>query len=171
MRPWLTILSLTVVALGAVSAIEAQPIDGAIPLKRMVTRLEDKPQSLTKNQVKEFEDAIKPYIEKAKASLADAKKRYLQGLPNGEMFFVTTRLKDPSGRLEQVFVHVNNWTDDTAYGTIASELMTVTSYSKNQQIKVPEKEIIDWTIAKNDGSEEGNFVGKFLDNYTPEPAK
>ena len=28
-------------------------------------------------------------------------------------------------------------------------------------------EVLDWTISKPDGTEEGNFVGKFLDTYRP----
>ena len=30
-------------------------------------------------------------------------------------------------------------------------------------IEFNEKDILDWLIAKPDGSEEGNFIGKFLD--------
>ena len=30
-----------------------------------------------------------------------------------------------------------------------------------------ESDVLDWTISKPDGTEEGNFVGKFLDTYKP----
>jgi hypothetical protein len=30
-----------------------------------------------------------------------------------------------------------------------------------------EAELLDWLIAKPDGAEEGNVVGKFLDTYQP----
>ena len=33
---------------------------------------------------------------------------------------------------------------------------------------VPELEVLDWTVSKPDGTEDGNFVGKFLDTYKPE---
>jgi hypothetical protein len=32
---------------------------------------------------------------------------------------------------------------------------------------VQEKDVYDWTISRPDGSEDGNYVGKFLDTYHP----
>jgi hypothetical protein len=45
---------------------------------------------------------------RALATYADAKRRYLAGLPEGETFFVTTVLRDGDGRFEQVFVLVDH---------------------------------------------------------------
>jgi len=50
-----------------------------------------------------------PYVKKARETLPEAKKRYLSGLPKGEHFFVTTRLRGPDGKYEQVFVKVTSW--------------------------------------------------------------
>jgi hypothetical protein len=104
-------------------------------------------------------------VAQAQASLPAAKKRYLKGLPDGETFYVTTRLVDPDGKFEQVFVLVKSWAKDTASGTISSEVEILKKYKRGETIDVLDKNIMDWTISKNDGSEEGNLVGKFLDTY------
>ena len=41
----------------------------------------------------------------------------------------------------------------------------VSGYAYKQPYSFPESELVDWLIAKPDGSEEGNVVGKFLDTY------
>src|SRR5687767_3017611 len=48
--------------------------------------------------------AMEPYIAHARASWPDAKRRFAAGLPREHSFFVTTRLRDVHGRIEQVFV-------------------------------------------------------------------
>jgi hypothetical protein len=44
-------------------------------------------------------------------------------------------------------------------------------HSSRQSITVPESEVLDWTIARPDGSEEGNFIGKYLDSHRSGTAK
>ncbi len=60
-------------------------------------------------------------------------------------------------------MRVTSWENTTVVGTIANELGVVQQYKINQSIVFPEKAILDWTIAKPDGSEEGNYVGKLID--------
>jgi hypothetical protein len=104
-----------------------------------------------------------PYTEQALATYPDAKGRYLAGLPPGETFFVTTVLRDSAGRFEQVFVLVDQIDDGIVKGRIASEILSVDGYRRGQPHTFREADIVDWLISKPDGSEEGNFVGKFLD--------
>ena len=40
-------------------------------------------------------------------------------------------------------------------------------YHLGDDYKFPESDLRDWMIAKPDGTEEGNVVGKFLDSYEP----
>jgi len=132
-----------------------------------VARPQDKPHAMSADKAKAFDEAIKPFVKQAQDSLPAAKERYLKGLPKGEMFFITTRLKDPDGKFEQVFVLLKSWKEDTASGTVASDLEILKTYKEGELIEVLDKNILDWTIAKKDGTEEGNFVGKFLDTYKP----
>src|ERR1700731_733212 len=68
----------------------------------------DKPIAEATEDVAKYEAAIAPYIQKARETLPDAKRRYLDGLPKGQILYVTIRLTDPLGRFEQAFVKVNS---------------------------------------------------------------
>jgi hypothetical protein len=107
-----------------------------------------------------------PHVEKAMASYPAAKSRYLAGLPAGETFLVTTLLRDEQGHFESAFVVVERIADRQVTGQIATQLDLVRGYRNGQTISFPESEVLDWTITKPDGSEEGNFVGKFLDTQS-----
>jgi hypothetical protein len=128
----------------------------------------DKGHNLKSDQQKAFEDAIKPYVEQALKTYPEAKDRFLAGLPAKHFFFVTTRLHDSDGHWEQVFIAVKEIKDGMVTGLIASDIDVVSGYKAGDKYSFPESELIDWTISKPDGTEEGNFVGKFLDNYKPE---
>ena len=114
-----------------------------------------------------YRRVIAPYVAKARATYPQAKKRYLDGLPPKNTFFITTVLQDKSGRWDSVFIAVESIKDGTITGFIATELLSVKEFKEGQKYAFPEKDLLDWTISKPDGSEEGNFVGKFLDTYKP----
>ena len=128
----------------------------------------DQPKKATEESVRKFEEAIKPYVEKARKSYPEAKKRFLAGLPPKHTFFVTTRLHDEQGRFEQVFVAVREIKDGRIKGLIWSDVELVHGYKKGDSYSFPESELLDWTITNPNGTEEGNFVGKFLDTYNPD---
>ena len=125
----------------------------------------DKPVNADSNQAEQIEAAIKPYIEKAKETWPQARARFLSGLPPRNTFFVTARIYDSSKRVEQVFIAVKEIKDGRIRGVIASEIHLVSGYREGDAYSLPESDLIDWTISKPDGTEEGNFVGKFLDTY------
>lgn len=127
----------------------------------------DKPNSISEEQVKAYEAAIAPYIAEAQATYSKAKKRFEGGLPKGETFFVVTRLHDKSKRWEQVFIAVESIQGARITGIISSNIMLVSGFKAGDKYTFPESDVIDWLITKPDGSEEGNFVGKFLDTYKP----
>ena len=127
---------------------------------------EDKPVSVEKEQEAQFLAAMEPYVKQAKDTYLGAKRRYLKGLPVGEMFFVTTRLVDYQDLWEQVFIRVEGIRGEIITGTIASDIRTVSGFKSGDSYRFPESELVDWLIANPDGSEEGNFVGKFLDELS-----
>jgi Uncharacterized protein conserved in bacteria (DUF2314) len=128
----------------------------------------DKPVAATSDDVAKYEAAIAPYILKARDSLPDTKKRFLAGLPQGQILYVTVRLTDPQGRFEQAYVKVNSWTGTIIKGTLASDMDLVKKYKKGEALTCRDSQVMDWTITKPNGTEEGNFVGKFLETYKPE---
>jgi Uncharacterized protein conserved in bacteria (DUF2314) len=125
----------------------------------------DKAHSIDQQRAAAYEAAIAPHVAEARQTYASAKARFLIGLPKGQAFYVTTRLKDSLGRFEQVFIRVYEIKDATVSGMIASQVHLIPGYREGQRYSFPEAALIDWLIAKPDGSEEGNFVGKFLDTY------
>jgi len=128
----------------------------------------DKPVRMSDQEgVKRLDTAIAPYVKKARATLPAVKKRYLRGLPEGDDFEVTIRLFDPDGKFEQVFVKVNSWSGRTITGAVNSHVELLRSHKNGENVTCDERDILDWVIEKPDGSEEGNFVGKFLDTYKP----
>ena len=125
----------------------------------------DKPVMIDTRDGAAFKAAEAPYIAKARSTYPVAKAKFLAGLPLGEIFFVTTRLHDKNGAAEQVFIEVNSIQGDHIIGHIASQLIVVKDFKNGQFYTFQESDLIDWLITHADGSEEGNYVGKFLDNY------
>ena len=124
----------------------------------------DRPHKVNNiEQLEQYEKLIEPYVNQAKETLPKTKEKFVNGLNEGESFFLVTRIYDTEGNFEQIFVRVTDWKDDTIKGTIANDLNTVKGFKYGQLIEFPERDILDWLIALPDGSEEGNFVGKFLD--------
>jgi hypothetical protein len=142
----------------------------AIPAKAQEPQLspnapQDRPITTDASQLAAFEAAIAPHVAEAKRTYPAAKRKFLAGLPTGQSFFVTTRLRDGTGAFEQVFIAVRSIEDGTIHGKVWSEINTVRGYRFGDEYRFSETEMLDWLITHPDGSEEGNFVGKFLDSY------
>lgn len=99
-----------------------------------------------KARAEEYQVAIAPYVETGRKTYPGAKQRFIAGLPTGTNLFALTNLRDNSGTWEQVFVALASIKDGEAYS-------------------FPEGELLDWVITHPDGTEEGNVVGKFLDEW------
>jgi hypothetical protein len=127
---------------------------------------QDKPASVASDAMAAFEAAIAPHIAEAKQTYPSAKEKFISGLPDGQSFFVTTRLYDASGTFEQVFIAVRSIENGVIAGRIWSDIRRVQGYKHGDSYSFSEGDILDWLITHPDGSEEGNFVGKFLDGYT-----
>jgi hypothetical protein len=106
---------------------------------------------------------LAPCVARARATYPGALKRFKAWLPAGESFFVVTVLHDMTGRFEQVFVAVDSVTPALIYGRIWSPIELVQGYRLKQPYHFPESAMVDWLISKPDGSEEGNWSGKFMD--------
>ncbi len=123
----------------------------------------DRPVGAAADSVDQLEQWTAPLVRQARETYPDAKRRFLAGLPPREVFFVTVRLRDETGRFEQVFVHVEHIVGDVIAGSLASDISLVRRYKRGDHFELKEAELVDWTISKPDGSEEGNLVGKYLD--------
>ncbi len=126
-------------------------------------------QESAAEQRKKFEAARQPHIEEAKKTYPEAKKRFLAGLAPKERFLITVELRDGKGLSEQAYIEVKEIKDGIIKGTIASDLNVITKLKRGDKHSLGESELMDWIISKPDGTEEGNFVGKFLNEYQPNP--
>jgi uncharacterized protein YegJ (DUF2314 family) len=127
----------------------------------------DQPVAVTRGAISEFDKALAPHIAEGRRTYPEARKRFLGGLPEKHHFFVTTRISDPDGTFEQVFVYVTHIDEEKKLitGRISSALGVAKTFKRGQTISFPEADVLDWTISRPDGTEEGNYIGKFLDEY------
>jgi hypothetical protein len=103
-------------------------------------------------------------IDRARAGLPAVRRRFRDGLPAGQRLFVTTLLRSPGDRAEQLFVQVVDWNDDRGpRGVIASQVANTPGVRFGDSTMVLESAILDWTVSGPDGSEEGNLLGKYLE--------
>lgn len=126
----------------------------------------DRPFQATKEQLVEYDKAIAPYVAKAHATYPAAKARFLAGLPPGYSFSVRVRLKESNGRREDAFLTVTKISGEKITGRLGTVTL-LRNYKTGQTITVKESEIDNWVIVRPDGTEEGNYVGQFLDHYKP----
>lgn len=165
---WLTHKLLLALLVGMVAGCgDAPPANDLPPNPKLAPNApQDKPvDAQGKQAVEEYRAAIAPYVEKGRKTYPDAKKRYLAGLPAGQHFFAVTNLKDGTGASEQVFIAVARIEGDRITGRIASHIMAVRGFNEGEPYTFRESELVDWLITHPDGTEEGNVVGKFLDEW------
>jgi hypothetical protein len=129
---------------------------------------QDQPVSAVQRcQLRLIAEATAPYVAQARTTYPAARERFMRGLPPRHTMFVTTQLVDGAGRVEQVFVAVDSIRGSTIAGRIWSPIQVVRGYSLRQPYSFDESALVDWMVARPDGTEEGNVVGKFLDSYRP----
>ena len=130
----------------------------------------DTPAPVTKAGEAHNNAQLAPLIAEARKTYPAAKARFEKGLPPGYGFFVVTRLFDKEGRYEQVFVKVLKAENDAIQGEIASQIQLIKDPKAGDYVTVLESEIIDWTIVDPKGAEEGNVIGKFMDEQNARTA-
>lgn len=124
-------------------------------------RNQDRTSSVNQAQV----DALIPMVERARSMLPAVKKRFKKGLGKGTELYLTIRLHDPNGRMEQVYARIVSWKKEEIVGIISNE-MSLTTHQKGDILQIAEKDVIDWTITTPDGDEEGNIIGKYLEEIS-----
>lgn len=133
---------------------ESEPIEKYAPAIKPVS-IQPKP-----------DPELQSAIDKARKTLPTAKKRFTDGFSPGHILFVTTQLYDDANNKEQVFIKVTSWEKSEVCGKLSSNPQHLKGYRIGQDIIVHENKIIDWTISLPNGSEEGNFVGRYLTGKT-----
>jgi uncharacterized protein YegJ (DUF2314 family) len=118
----------------------------------------------------EMDRLTAPYVAKARATYPAAKKRFLAGLPQGHKFIVMFRFSQRDKRTgeavaEDMLVQVERIEKGRIIGRLANAPVLVRNIKYGDTVSRPEPEITNWLIEHPDRSEEGNFVGKFLEKH------
>lgn len=146
--------------------VSSKPLDLPPNPKLSPNAPPDQPFDTKSNaEAEEYRAATAPFVEKGRKTYPEAKRRYLAGLPAGHNFYAVTKLRDSSGASEQVFVAIASVQGDRITGRIANDVVGVKGYKNGDPYTFPESELVDWLITHPDGSEEGNVVGLFLDEW------
>jgi hypothetical protein len=113
-------------------------------------------------QLKALSEAMKPYVEQARSTFPAAKARYLAGLKNGEVLFVTARIYDERTWSELAIIRVTGIQGYIIEGRVWSKPKLVNTHGFRDRFAFPENLLMDWSITSPDGAEEGNLLGKSL---------
>jgi len=97
------------------------------------------------------------------AELPDVKRRFLGKLPVGSTLFIKHGFPTASGDSEYMWIAVQAWTGDKISGILANEPIDVPGLRAGSSVKISESEVFDWTIAHNDGHNEGNYTSKAVE--------
>lgn len=100
---------------------------------------------------------------KAIAELPAVKARFQQGLPVGATVFVKKDFPDRDGSSHFIWLVVNTWAGEGIKGQIANDPGPKSDLRPGQTVTIHESEIYDWVISLPDGSHEGNYTGKVLE--------
>jgi hypothetical protein len=97
----------------------------------------------------------------ARRTLPKARKRFQAGMPANEECLLTVRVVEGDTVFRPVAARVIGWRD----GKVQALLPVTASAGKEEKVPVsfPESAVVDWTILRTDGREEGNYVGRYLD--------
>ncbi len=119
-----------------------------------------------KIRLAKLDSAMWPQIEEAKVTLKEVHKRWNKSLPKGDQLFVTVRLYNEKGEFEHVLGRVDKWVPNRLFVTIASIMTTSNKFKPGMSMAFEQTIVVDWKIVHADGSEEGNYVKRFLEEYT-----
>jgi len=119
----------------------------------------------------ELDRLTAPYVAKARATYPAAKKRFLAGLPPGYKFLVTLPFSQPDKRTgkatlgEYMLVNVERIEKGRIYGRLGNAPVLIRNLKFADRVSGRESDITNWIIEHPDRTEEGNFVGKFLEKH------
>ena len=125
----------------------------------------DAPTEVSAEVSNDFEEAIAPEILRSQQDLAEVKRRFQNGLKKDNTLYLTIRIADQYGHVEQIYVKAYLWKDATVMGQISNNLYSVSGYRKGQTISFDEADILDWTLIDGTGKEYGNYLGKFAKKW------
>jgi hypothetical protein len=108
------------------------------------------------------ETALADPMREALRTLPQAKKKFLAGLPNGDQFLLSVRVIATDTSFRQASARVLGWHGNTVQALLLPS-PDAAGKADPTPISFPETAVIDWTLLRASGREEGNYVGRYLE--------
>lgn len=107
--------------------------------------------------------ALAEPMQEALRTLPLARKKFLAGLPSGDQFLVTVRVAATDTSFRQASARVMGWRDKKVQALLLPSVANPAGPAEPTPVSFPETAVIDWTLLRAGGREEGNYVGKHLE--------
>lgn len=109
------------------------------------------------------ETALADPVREALRTLPQAKKKFLAGLPIGDQFLLSVRVIATDTSFRQASARVLGWHGNTVQALLLPETSAATTPAEPTPVTFPETAVVDWTLLRASGREEGNYVGRYAD--------
>ena len=109
------------------------------------------------------ETALADPVREALRTLPQAKKKFLAGLPSGDQFLLSVRVIATDTSFRQVSARVLGWHGTTVQALLLPDATNAASPAEPVPVSFPETAVVDWTLLRASGREEGNYVGRYID--------
>ena len=108
--------------------------------------------------------ALADPVREALRTLPQAKKKFLAGLPEGDQFLLSVRVMATDTSFRQVSARVLGWHGTTVQALLLpAHTAAAATPAEPLPVSFPETAVLDWTLLRASGREEGNYVGRYTD--------
>ena len=108
------------------------------------------------------ETALANPVREALRTLPQAKKKFLAGLPIGDQFLLSVRVIATDTSFRQASARVLGWHGNTVQALLLPPADAAPK-TEPTPVSFPETAVVDWTLLRASGREEGNYVGRYID--------
>ena len=109
------------------------------------------------------ETALADPVREALRTLPQAKKKFLAGLPDGDQFLLSVRVAASDTSFRQASARVLGWRGNTVQALLLPAAADSATPAEPLPVSFPETAVVDWTLLRASGREEGNYVGRYTD--------
>ena len=107
--------------------------------------------------------ALASPMREALRTLPLAKKRFLAGLPQGDQFLLSVRVAATDTSFRQASARVLGWHGSTVQALLLPRPADSAGPTEPTPVSFSETAVLDWTLLRASGREEGNYVGRYID--------
>lgn len=108
-------------------------------------------------------NALADPVREALRTLSAAKKRFQAGLPEGDQLLLSVRVIASDTSFRQATARVLGWRGGTVQALLLPDPADPAGPAEPLPISFPEAAVVDWTLLRASGREEGNYVGRYTD--------